>query len=189
MNSNSPVSWNVKAGMNISNWSGEGTDGTDAKVGYKLGVGMEYAFDKIWSLQPSLFLSSKGVKESGEVDNVSGKITVNQVYLELPVNIQARLSVSDKTNIVFAGGPYMAYGVGGKMTVKASSGGSSVSVDTDTFGDGALKRFDAGLGVGVALEFDKFIVGLDGQVGLAKLSDGSGSPKNTNFSITVGYKF
>lgn len=36
----------------------------------------------------------------------------------------------------------------------------------DTFGDDALKRFDAGLGVGVALELGKVIVGLDGQFGL-----------------------
>ena len=34
------------------------------------------------------------------------------------------------------------------------------------FGDGGLKRFDAGLGVGVALELGQIIVGLDGQFGL-----------------------
>ena len=57
-----------------------------------------------------------------------------------------------------------------------------------TFGDDALKRFDAGLGVGVALEFGRIIAGLDGQFGLVDVEK-VGNPKNMNFSIIVGYKF
>ena len=48
--------------------------------------------------------------------------------------------------------------------------------------------FDAGLGVGVALELGKVIVGLDGQFGLVDVEK-IGNPKNTNFSIVLGYKF
>ena len=51
------------------------------------------------------------------------------------------------------------------------------------------KRFDAGLGVGVAYEINKFFIDLSGEFGLAKLADGDGAPKNMNFSIGVGYKF
>ena len=99
-----PVSWNAKAGLNISNWTGDGTDGLDAKIGFKLGVGMEYALDNTWSLQPSLLLSSKGIKASGEIQipelegSYSGKLTVNQMYLELPVNLQARMPISNNAN-------------------------------------------------------------------------------------------
>ena len=63
----------------------------------------------------------------------------------------------------------------------------------DFFGDGddqfGAKRFDAGLGVGVAYEINKFFIDLSGEFGLAKLADGDGAPKNMNFSIGVGYKF
>ena len=48
--------WNAKVGMNVSNWT---TDGVDAKVGFRVGVGTEYAFNDMWSLQPSLFFSTK----------------------------------------------------------------------------------------------------------------------------------
>jgi len=44
----------------------------------------------------------------------------------------------------------------------------------------------------VSLEVSKVIVGLEGQLGLTKIGDGSasdGSPKNINFGVTVGYKF
>ena len=63
----------------------------------------------------------------------------------------------------------------------------------DFFGDGddqfGAKRFDAGLGVGVAYEINKFFIDLSGEFGLTKIADGDGAPKNMNFSIGVGYKF
>ena len=64
MAQDSKVSWNAKAGLNLSNWTGADVQGNNAKLGFKVGVGMEYAFNNIWSLQPSLFLSTKGTKYS-----------------------------------------------------------------------------------------------------------------------------
>lgn len=58
------VSWNAKAGINMSSFSG--ADGLDMKVGYQLGVGMEYAFNDTWSLQPSLLFITKGAKAEEE---------------------------------------------------------------------------------------------------------------------------
>lgn len=176
MAQDSKVSWNVKAGINLSNWTGGDTDGTDAKIGFKVGGGMEYAFDKTWSLQPSLFFTTKGTKET----SMGEDLTVNQVYLELPVNVQARVPVSDNLNMLFAAGPYFGYGIAGKT--------SYGNVKDDTFGDGGLKRFDAGLGFGVSFEISQIILGLDGQLGLTKLGDGD-APKNINFGLSVGYKF
>lgn len=60
--------------------------------------------------------------------------------------------------------------------------------DGDILMEGA-KKFDAGLGVGVAYEINKFFIDLTGEFGLAKIYDGDGAPKNMNFSIGVGYKF
>jgi len=189
----SKISWNVKAGMNISNWTGGDSEGAKAKVGFKIGAGMEYALDKTWSLQPSLFLTSKGAKGEGEGAEGEGKATINQVYLELPVNLQARVPVADKTNILFAAGPYFAYGVGGKMSGEVSFDDIEYTASTNTFGENKVKRFDAGLGFGVSLEVSKVIIGLEGQLGLTKIGDGEGnssdSPKNINFGVTVGYKF
>ncbi len=179
------VTWNVKGGMNISNWNGDDLD-SNAKVGYKIGGGMEYAFDKMWSLQTSLFLSSKGVKADGWYDsNNNVDVTINQVYLEVPVMAALRMPIDEKINLVLSAGPYLAYGIGGKIS--AESGGITESMNT--FGDDALDRFDAGLGYGVAGEFGKIVVGLDGQFGLVKVASESGAPKNINFSLTLGYKF
>ena len=177
----SQISWNAKVGMNMSNI----TDlEMDMKIGFQAGVGMEYAFSDMWSIRPSLMFTTKGAKASEEgVD-----VTYNPMYLELPIMAAASFAIADNQNIVVKAGPYFAYGIAGKA--KFSAGGESEKMDL--FGDGedqmGMKRFDAGIGVGVAYEINKFFVDLTGEFGLVKVADG-GSPKNMNFSIGVGYKF
>ena len=157
--------WNAKVGMNFSNYTGD-LD-LNAKVGFKLGGGFEYAFTDTWSLQPSLFLTSKGAKKDGN--------SINAMYLELPVMAAARFNVADNTNLVVNAGPYFACGIAGKTKFDL---GNNTEHKENTFGDDGLKRFDAGLGVGVALEFGKIIAGLDGQFGLVDVQK-VGNPKNT----------
>lgn len=174
-------SWNVKGGLTINNWS-EGGD-TKAKVGYKIGGGVEYAFTDLWSVQSSLFLVSKGTK----VDANLIEIKVNEVYLEMPVMGAARFNVADNTNIVVAAGPYIAYGIAGKT--KSTVRGAA-SDKMNTFGDYGVKRFDLGLGVGVTAEFGRLLAGIEGQYGLLKTINFAGdSPKNMSLAILVGYKF
>lgn len=36
----SNLKWNVNAGIGMSNWYGDDTDGTDAKFAYKVGIGL-----------------------------------------------------------------------------------------------------------------------------------------------------
>ena len=179
----SQISWNAKVGMNMSNYTGDMK--TDMKIGFNVGVGMEYQFSEMWSIQPSLMFTQKGakIKDDGET------LKFNPMYLEIPILAAARVAVADNQNIVVKAGPYFAYGIAGK----AKQGSEKM----DFFGDGddqlGGKRFDAGIGVGVAYEIGKFFVGLDGEFGFANVmdfkSDEISNPKNMNFSIGVGYKF
>lgn len=178
----------------MSTYVGKNTDDAKFKPGVRIGVGMEYALSEIMSLQPSLYLSSKGAKFSGST-NVLGKdfkgdVTYNQTYLELPVNLQFRFNAAGNTNIVVAGGPYFAYGIGGKTTNTVAAGGNSVEKKVDTFGkDGSnLNRFDAGINIEAGLEFGAILVGINTQLGVCRLGE-SGSPRNANIGVTVGYKF
>ena len=58
----SNLKWNVNAGIGMSNWYGDDTDGTDAKFAYKVGIGLEVPFanTNIWSFQT-------GLKNNGNV--------------------------------------------------------------------------------------------------------------------------
>ena len=175
----SQISWNAKVGMNMSNFTGDMD--TDMRIGFNVGVGMEYQFSDMWSIQPSLMFTQKGAKQD--------EVKMNPMYLEIPVLAAARFAIADNQNIVVKAGPYFAFGVAGKVKVGDEKG--------DFFGDGddqyGGKRFDCGIGVGVAYEIGKFFVGLDGEFGFTNVvdfkSDNVSNPKNMNFSIGVGYKF
>ncbi|MBS1307850.1 porin family protein [Bacteroides clarus] len=167
------ISWNAKAGINMSNFTG--IDGAKMKVGYQFGVGMEYAFTDMWSVQPSLMFVGNGAKE-----DVSGGESINPVYLQIPIMAAARFPVSESVNIVGKVGPYLGFGLGGKY-------GDDKIFDKEGM-DG--KRFDFGLGVGAGAEFGKFLVGLDFLFGLTEVMDwGKDSPKNMSIALSVGYKF
>ena len=72
-----------------------------------------------------------------------------------------------------------------------------------TDGNMGCKRFDAGVGLGIAYEYRRIVVGLEGQLGLVKVHDGvSGlselenmtelkdyAPKNLLMLVSVGYNF
>ena len=181
------VSWNIKGGINISDWYGEGCT-SEAKTGYKIGTGMEYAFNKMCSLQMSIFLSSKGAKSDAydSVQTYSKSLKINQVYLELPIMAALRMPMNKNMNIVLSAGPYFAYGIGGKITTEH---GGQANKSRDAFGEDEINRVDAGLGCGLAFEFGKFIVGFDGQFGLMVINAKKDAPKNGNFSITLGVNF
>lgn len=139
----SQVSFNVKAGLNLSSYIGENSDNSKFKPGVRLGVGMEYQFNEMVALQPSLFFSQKGAKYSGDykgnIADADADVKINQLYLELPINVQFRFNIADNTNLVIATGPYLACGVGGKAKFDGNASVGSVEVNgsekVDTFGD------------------------------------------------------
>jgi hypothetical protein len=103
----------------------------------------------------------------------------------MPLDVQLRFNVSDKTNLIVAAGPYIAYGIFGKQDVTEKN----VTVSTDTFGgEYGIKRFDAGLNFELGLEFGKYIVGGSYELGLVKPVSAY-KLYNSNFSLNVGYKF
>ena len=140
----SQISWNAKVGMNMSNFTGDMD--TDMRIGFNVGVGMEYQFSDMWSIQPSLMFTQKGAKQD--------EVKMNPMYLEIPVLAAARFAIADNQNIVVKAGPYFAFGIAGKCKI----GDEKI----DFFGDGddqfGAKRFVAGLGVGVAYEINKFFI-------------------------------
>lgn len=192
------VSFNAKAGLNLSSYIGKNSDGSKFKPGARIGLGMEYQFTDMVSLQPSLFFSQKGAKYSGDYEgkyfNANADVTINQLYLELPVNFQLRFNISDNTNLVVATGPYIACGVGGKTKFSGNASLGNINMNgkdkIDTFGEDGMdyNRFDAGWNIGLGVEFGQFLIGLDTQLGFCKIYDGE-APHNANIAISLGYKF
>lgn len=143
----SQVSFNVKAGLNLSSYIGENSDHSEFKPGARIGVGMEYQFNDMISLQPSLFFSQKGAKYSsgfdGNIIDADADVKINQLYLELPVNVQFRFNIADNTNLVIATGPYLACGVGGKAKFDGDASVGGIHIN----GDDKIDTLNAGVNI------------------------------------------
>lgn len=190
----------VEAGVNLSNssWDVDPLD-KKARVGFQVGITLDYAFTDEWSLQSGLAFTTKGAKVEGEYIEggdvmVNGKVTVNQSYLQLPVYAAYKIEVVPGTKIVFNAGPYLAYGVGGKTkfdgSISIPGEAASGIGEADTFGDdGFLNRFDFGLGAGVGAEFGNIVATIRYELGLVNVGKDDLDYKNRNASLTLGYRF
>src|SRR5690349_5120137 len=79
----------LKAGVNISNFSGDDADGAKTRIGFNAGGYITHSFSDVFELQPELIFSSAGSKfEESYTDPDFGLITVKGTmkltYLNVP---------------------------------------------------------------------------------------------------------
>lgn len=182
------MSLGIKGGVNMSNlvYDDEVND-KNPKIGFNIGLAADVEFAPSVALQTGLFFTTKGYK----FDSESLDYTENLMYVQLPLHLAYKIDVMPGTRVVLHAGPYAAYGVGGSR--KADVGNLTAEWDVDKiFGDGArqYKPFDAGAGIGVGAEFGAILVDLGWDMGLINISNNdSGSVKNQNAYLSIGYKF
>ena len=167
----------------MSNFYGDELDDKNMKVGFHVGVGADFELAPNVALQTGLFYSAKGAKftDTDEGDLIDANVTAN--YLQLPVHVAYKIDVTPGTKVVLHAGPYIAYGIGGKMKA------GSLSIDTFDK-DFGFKPIDVGVGLGVGAEFGPILVDLGWDMGLTDISRASnGNVKNQNAYLSLGYKF
>lgn len=189
------VTWSMELGLGMSTWMGQGSDGSNPLFNQKVGVGIDVPLTGLVSFQTGLMWASKGASVDVDLSPLGLGVSdarVNQNYFEMPLLAAFHVGTACNFDMVFTAGPYLAYGVNGKTSVDVDD----LSVSMNSFGDSqvegevidGLNRFDAGVQAGVALDFRKWTVGLDGEFGLCKIAGGK-SPRNLAFFFNVGYKF
>lgn len=184
------VSYSVRGGLNMSNFYGDELNDKNMKVGFHAGIGADLELAPSMGIQTGLFFTSKGA----EYTYKSAELKVNANYIQLPVHFAYKVDVTPGTRVVLHAGPYIAYGIGGKT--KASLAGKDLS-ERDTFKDdmyfdllNGLKPFDAGLGLGVGVEFGSILVDLGWDMGLTNVSRiNNADLKTQNAYLSLGYKF
>ena len=197
------TTFGVRAGVNFQNINGKDESGekltNDMIVGFNAGVNAEIPVAPDFYFQPGLLFSTKGAKES-----VEGYTTqINLSYVELPLHLVYK-PLLGKGHLILGFGPYVAYGVTGK--VKMDIGGTETEYDvkfknkvTSSDDDDVFytKGLDAGADLFAGYEFPfKVSVQLNTQLGLLNLepdyegdSGDKAVVKNTGFGISVGYRF
>lgn len=199
------VKFGVKAGLNLSTAGGDMKDfiediGMDQKshIGFHIGAFVDLGLTENFYIQPGLFYSNKGLKGELKEDD-SYKLKMNLSYLEIPILASYRINLSDNMKWHINAGPYLAYGIGGKIKFE----GELLEDEFDDLkafdeDEGDLKRFDFGLSFGTGVNFKSVYLGVKYDLGLTNIAgdswegdeeSSSTKIKNRNFSISVGYTF
>ncbi|WP_165021062.1 porin family protein [Dysgonomonas sp. ZJ279] len=186
------IRFGVKAGGNFSNLytsgdnKGINADQYKGRFSYHFGGLAEYSFTDMLAIQPELTYINHGanLKKTNSFGMTDGHITLNSI--QLPVNLKASFKLGE--NRVFAyGGPYVSYNIYGRARGKID--GKTESVELFSKGSD-MKRWDYGVGVGVGLEINKFVLTLGNQFGLADINGAEGSKmKAGNITLSAGYFF
>ncbi|HEX7753734.1 MAG TPA: porin family protein [Niabella sp.] len=201
----------IRAGANFSNATIKDANGkkVDTKInpGWHAGVTFDIPVADEFYVQPGALFSTKGYKITSDNSDATYKETPS--YIEVPINFLYKPELGSG-KLLLGVGPYVAYGLGGKW--KADASGSFGPIDVNGKADGSLKfkndikpgdndavygkPFDFGGNLLFGYEFaNKLSVQLNGQLGLVNLMpkyDGQkqdGTIKNSQFGISVGYKF
>jgi hypothetical protein len=173
--------------------------GVDKKrrLGLQAGLWLNKPLSGAWSLQPELHFTQKGVAygasftEPGE-PSVSGDISLDLSYLELPVLLRADLGQAGSTVRPFLlAGPILSYQT--SCSIGFEIGDFSDSDDCDADGDAEINKLDVGGTVGGGLAFllgsREVTAGLRYTQGFRNLGKDGPDAKNQNFSLLFGIAF
>lgn len=194
----------VSAGYQGANISVNEKDaGNKMKSGFRVGVAADinvYNFGTgVLSVQPGLFYSTKGAKQSESRESFGKKYSYSSIenlgYIELPILANVRFGVTPDVSVFVNAGPYLAYGVNSSIKVTGDANGDKESIETGKKlfkEDGIFKPFDAGIQVGAGGEYKNILLTVGGQFGLAnmnKIAESKIKATNTTFFVTLGYRF
>ena len=212
------LTFGARAGFSLTNLSVKDDDGDklekDEKPrflpGFQIGVVADYALSDVLSLQPGIIFATQGAKVGWNDDNDS-KIVMSFNYIQVPINLQYKHDLGGM-NLLLQAGPYLGYGLSGKMKFWDNEGkriseedlkkmGPYVDEDwykikfgSDKEKHGA-KSLDFGIGLGVGLQFGNLQAGVGYNLGLMNIShqydgnDNKASLKNNGLAVTLTFLF
>lgn len=208
----SKVNVGVKVGLNISDFT-DYTDDTSTKLGFNAGITVDYAISQNVFLSSGVEFYNKKINftyhDHGEFPGYTFSFPdalVKAMYIQIPLHVGYKFETSHTTSISIHGGPYAAYGVGGKVEmgdwVNIEGQPDPISMNDfnsmapgfrrshDTFNDyNGFKNFDWGLGLGILFEVQRFGLGVNYDFGLQNISRTSNDVKVRAGYATLGYKF
>lgn len=174
----------LKAGVNLSSYSGTGAFDLDYKsnVGYNVTAFGDFGVGNNFFIQPGVSLQNKGAKleSSGTVAGATATGTFKQdvMAIEVPVNAVVRIPTGDAGAFQISAGPYVGFNISGKnkysgtYTSGAVAGSSFTDRDLE-FGSTTsddLSSIDFGANFGLAYRLNSGIsIGANYGLGLSNL--------------------
>jgi hypothetical protein len=208
------LSVGISTGTNLSRMSVSLRDLSTFKInptfGYNANLMVDYKINPSLSLSTGLSISRKGFNQHIKYFYMPGldttaDMTSKLTYLELPIYLKFNTTIN-QISVFYGFGPYVAYGLYGKVTTEITGRKTENLVDKvkwdksrdyhsdllNTYGYSNLKRFDFGVGTLIGLKYKNVIISASYQYGLKNLmwefyQDEKMS--NSSLSLSVGYFF
>lgn len=189
----SPLGFGLKAGVNFPKYHYAGDNSsyeTNTTTNFHVTAFLDAPLGgRFLSLQPGVSLQGKGAELR---NNLLGTLKQNTMWVEIPVNLVAKIPMPYTGNFFIGAGPYVGFGISGEN--KYDSDWGSAEDEFDFGSDGTLKSTDFGLNIIAGFQLNQGLM-IHGGYGMG-LSDIRGSnsdyfPDNrlTNRVWTVGIGF
>ncbi|KQN38404.1 hypothetical protein ASE92_02925 [Pedobacter sp. Leaf41] len=205
----SDARFGLKAGVNLSSYSGTGARDLDYKsnVGYNVTAFGDFAVGNNFFIQPAVSLQNKGAKlESvGTIagNTVTGTFKQDVMAIEVPINAVLRIPTGDAGAFQINAGPYIGFNISGKNKFTGTYTNSAIAGSTFSdrdieFGSDAnddLSSIDFGANFGLAYRLNSGIsVGANYGLGLSNLvpkdqRSNDDKLRNRVLGFSVGYSF
>lgn len=175
----------IKAGIGLTSIVGADAD-TKLTIAAKAGVSYDVKLYKGLYVIPELDFILKGCDPNGPYGSILNNDKIlRMTYLQAPIMMAYKFRLKKGGNIVVKAGPYFACGLfGSKDAISGWGFYKEVDVFDETYG---ARRFDVGIGTGLAYERDHFTIGFEYSRGLRRL-DPDFRLFNQTFGITLGYR-
>ncbi len=196
-------SFAILGGINFQNLNGKNISGdkleNDLILGYHAGFNIQIPVAPTFYFQPGLLFSTKGAKNTSSISTSTTKLS----YVELPLNFVYKGQLGNGF-IMLGFGPYIAYGIGGKVITEVGDAEVETDVEfqntvalTDPLLTTYFKGLDAGGNIFAGYETaGGLFFQLNTQFGMLNLrpendwiSDDKSIIKNTGFGVSLGYRF
>lgn len=189
---NAQLKFGLKAGLSLANINYDGEDGDETEFlpTFHAGPIVEFGITESIGVGAGALLSGKGFQIKDEFLGEKFTSKANPLYLQIPVMLQY------KNNGFFAAiGPYVAFGIGGKVKTEVAGETDSEPID---FGNSELDGFsplDFGAGLELGYGFGPVRVSAAYNLGLANVipkdyADASGEKAtHTVIGLSAAYLF
>ncbi len=184
--------YGVKAGLNLSNMTVDGSNDRNLRTGFHAGVFSRMGISEFFSLQPELLYTTKGFTNNYDVAVAEGEVDFNLNYIEIPINVVYHLA----EDFSFQLGPYVSYLLAANVeTNNELLNLFDIDTDSDIDRDN-FKSFDFGVTAGLEFQLNPILLGFKYNLGLMNVAEDTlpgellgDKSKNTVIQIYAGILF
>ena len=175
----------IKGGLNYSKLYIDEAETEDGRVGFHAGIAANFPVSEVFSIQPELLYSTRGVEAEYDINNFEGENEFNLNYIDLPLMLKFKFAGIFN---IHAGG-YAGYLIDANVSTTNQTGTVQVDLDTDDF-----NRWDYGVSAGLGVEVWRTEIGARYNLGLSEIADNTvlntfaGDSKNVFLQLYAALK-